>query len=381
MIIISEAWRIFRRNLDIKFNGLEIFSGSDEEICRKIIDSCYNHEKRYFQISPFKNSNYAEFYARDFGWCCESLINLGYKKEVLRTLDYAMRIYKKNTGITVAISPDDKPFNFPDVYSPDSVAYMFRSIRIAKNKELVRKYAEFLNNEAKRFREICIDDSGNINKEHFSGMRDYAIVIGSCYDMIMACMLDDEISKINKFMRREIIKNPFKKLNLKHNLMSNFWNGRYFYDYKDIVCGHNNIYPYFLSIVKDEKMIRSSLKAIKEAKLDDPLPLKYAPKNDRSRFTWQNIFVSSWEKDTSWTMLGIAYIDVLSKINSKEAGKHLEHYKRLIEKYGFVEVYDALKPYHSAFYVSETRMLWAAMYLDLKRIHLKTRVKRDNTKN
>ena len=367
MIIINEAWRMFRRNLNIKYKGLEKFSGTDDEICEKIIDSCYNHKKQFFQTSPDKKSNYAEFYARDFGWCCAPLINLGYKKEVLKTLDYAMKIYEKNKEITVAISPDDKPFNFPNVYSPDSVAYMFRSLRILKNKELIKKYATFLNDEVKRFRKICIDDSGNIKKKHFSGMRDYAILKGSCYDMIMACMLDDEINNINRFMRRKIIKNPFQEMNLKHNLINNFWNGGYFYDYKGIVCGHNNVYPYFLSIIKDEKMLRLSLKAIQEVKLDDLLPLKYAPKNDRSRFTWQNIFVSSWEKDTSWTMLGMAYIDILSKINSKEAKTHLAHYKTLIEKYGFVEVYDRLKPYRSAFYVSETRMLWACIYLDLKK--------------
>jgi hypothetical protein len=366
-MIISEAWRIFKRNIHIKFNGIEKFTGTDTEICNNIIKSCYNPEKKYFQVSPGKKSNYAEFYSRDFGWCSESLINLGYEKEVINTLDYAFSIYQKNHGITVAIDPNGKPFNFPNIYSPDSVAYMFRSLRIAKNKDLIIRYAKFLNDEAKRFKKICIDESGMIMKKHFSGMRDYAIIEGSCYDMIMACMLDDEINNLNNFMKREVIKNPFNGFDLKKNLIKRFWNGKYFEDYHNVVYGHTNIYPYFLDIIKDKKMIQSSLKAIHEAGLNNPIPLKYESKNDHSKFIWNEIFVSGWEKHTSWTMLGMAYIDVLSRIDKNKAGEHFKQYKALIEKNGFIEVYDGVTPYSSPFYTTETRMIWAVMYIDLKK--------------
>lgn len=364
-MIISEAWRIFKRRLRVSINGLEKFTGTDDEICRNIINECWNG--RYFQVSPGKESNYAVFYARDFGWCIESLINLGYKKKVIETLDYALSIYQKHKRITVAIDPEGKTFNFPDVYSPDSVAYIFRSLRIAKAKELINKFSAFLNSETQKFKGMCIDDSGNIIKKHFSGMRDYAIVRGSCYDMIMACMLDDEIKKINILMKSNIIKNPFEGFELKKRLVKSFWNGRFFADYEGVVYGHNNVYPYYLNIINEKKMLSSSLKAIHTARLDDPIPLKYEPENNHSEFIWNEIFVRGWEHHTSWTMLGMAYIDVLSCIDRKKAVLHLKKFKPLIEKNGFVEVYDVMKPYRSLFYVSETKMLWAAMYLDLKK--------------
>jgi hypothetical protein len=232
---------------------------------------------------------------------------------------------------------------------------------------LIETYQKLLNSEANKFKYLCIDYSGIIKKKQFSGMRDYAIVKGSCYDMIMACMLDDEINNINKIMKREIIKNPFKNMDLKSNLKKHFWNDKYFYDYKDAVYGHNNIYPYFLDVIRDDRMLKLSIKSIHEAQLDYPIPLKYESNNKHAKFIWHEIFVSGWEKHTSWTMLGMAYIDVLSRIDKKKAKLCIEQYKKLIEQYGFVEVYNGIKPYQSLFYASETRMLWASMYLDLKK--------------
>ena len=60
--VLSEAKNIFFRNLNVKLNGLKKYSGTDEEICRKIIDNCYNSKKEYFMAS---NGNYKIFYARD----------------------------------------------------------------------------------------------------------------------------------------------------------------------------------------------------------------------------------------------------------------------------------------------------------------------------
>lgn len=360
---MREGWRMFKRNIKVKFSGFEKVSGTDEEICKSIVDSCWTG--KYFSTCP-KNGHYG-FYSRDFGWCTKSLINLGYKKEVDKTLEYALSIFEKHNGIFVSINTSGEPFNFPNIYSPDSVAYIFRSLRINANKKLIEKHKDFLNYEAKRFKDKCIDDSGMIKKEHFSGMRDYAIVKGSCYDMIMACMLNDEINKINRLMKKDIIKNPFKGFDLKKNLVEHFWNRNGFYDYKDAVYGHNNVYPYFLEVITDKKMMESSLNTIQNAMLDSPIPLKYESNNKHTKFIWQEVFVKGWEKYTSWTMLGMAYIDVISKIDKKKAKEQLNKYKKLIEQYGFVEVYDGLKPYQSLFYASETRILWASMYLDLKK--------------
>ncbi len=379
--IIKEGMRMFKRRRNIS-KYLHPYTGTDEQICRKIINNCYNKQRKYFQVSANINNNatnYLVFYARDFGWCAESLINLGYKKEVLNTLNYALEIYSNRNnknGITVAINPQGKPFNFPDVYSPDSIAYFFRSLRIADAKDLILKYSDFLNREIERFEDIAIDkEKGIVSAKHFSGMRDYSIVKASCYDMIMACSLCNEIDKINKLIGKKILKNTLKKYNLKKNLIKYYWTGTHFKDApdKNVLSGHCNIYPFFLDVIEDKKIMKSCINELIKNNFDKPFPLKYehTDKNTsrKTKFLWHEFFVQDWEKDAIWAMLGMAYIDVVAKFDKKKAKEYLKLYREEIEHHGgFIEVYDAKgNPYQSWFYASENTMLWASMYLDMKK--------------
>ncbi|MFA5796500.1 MAG: hypothetical protein WC916_00495 [Candidatus Woesearchaeota archaeon] len=372
LALFSEGLRMFRRNLRVKCHGFERYSGSDEEICRKIIEDCWNKEKVYFQTSAGMNSNYPEFYARDFGMCVEPLIRLGYRTQCEDTVVYAMEQYALHQKITVMITPKGLPINFPDTYSPDSVAYFFRILRITQSKKLIVRNRAFLNAEIIKFEKNVINpQKGIVAKKHFSGMRDYVIVKESCYDMIMACILCDEIEKINRMMRTTTLHNPLKKYALKKNLITYYWNGSYFKNNPtdDTLTGHCNIFPYALGIINDKKMIKKSLRAITNADLDKPFPLRYERTQTTSKFIWQEIFVSGWERDTLWTFLAMPYIEVLSKVDKKRARQELKKYRGLIEEHrGFIEVYDAGgKPYRSLFFSTETRMLWACMYLDLKK--------------
>ena len=367
-ILAKEGLRIFKRNIKIKFSGFEKFSGTDEEICKQIIESCWNEEKGYFQVNPPKG-NYACFFSRDFGMCTESLINLGYSKKVIRTLEYALEKYAKNNGITVAINNNGNAFDFPNIYSPDSTAYFFRSLRLAKTKKLIMKYASFLNSEIKKFEDTVIDKkTGIVKKEHFSGMRDHVIVKESCYDMIMACVLDEEIEKINGLFKKEILSNTLKKYSLKNKLIKYYWKN-YFKNspIDNSVVGHCNVFPFWLGVITEQKKLKDSLLIIQKNKLDSPLPLKYESKTTQ-RFIWQEMFAPGWERETVWTFIGMPYIDLVSRIDKNKAKEFIKQYQTLIERNGFVEIYNNRKePYKSLFYSTETRMLWAAMYLDLKK--------------
>ncbi len=366
LAILREGKNIFFRHLNVKIHGLKQYSGNDEEICHAIINECYNSKKEHFMTS---NGNYKVFYARDFGWCIQSLINLDYKTQVNNTLEYAMKAYYTHNRITVAINNHDKPFNFPDIYSPDSVAYMYRSLRIAKSKKLILEYKEFLNSELKKFELKVLNSDGTLKDDSFSGMRDHVKVKRSCYDIIMACMLCDEVNKINKLFGKEIIINILEKYHLKEKLIGLYWNKTYFIDsISDNYCsGHANTYPYYLDIITDKTMLKASIKTIKQNKLDSPIPLKYGYSND-TKFIWVDMFSHDWEKHTSWAMLGMAYIEVISKVDRKEAKKYLSTYYQMIIKHKcFLEVYTEEKPYQSLFFTSDDSMLWASMYLDLKK--------------
>jgi hypothetical protein len=363
--IVSEGKNIFFRNLKVKIFGLKKYYGNDIKICQEIITECYNSKKDYFMAS---SGNYKVFYSRDFGWCIKSLINLGYINQVSNTLKYAIEKYHKYNNITVAISDNEIPFNFPKIYSPDSVAYFYRSLRIAKATNLITKYAGFLNNQLEIFELELLNNDGTLTDKHFSGMRDHIKTKQLCYDMIMACMLCDEVDKINKLVGKNIITNVLAKYDLKKKLIEKYWNGKYFIDSTvDNYCsGHANTYPYYLDIITDKNMLKSSIKSMQKNKLDNPIPLKYGYSNN-TKFIWQEIFAPDWEKNTSWVMLGMAYIDIVSKIDKKKAKKYLKKYSENIRKNKcFIEVYSNKKPYQSLFFTSDDSMLWASIYLDLK---------------
>ncbi|HYD03529.1 MAG TPA: hypothetical protein VEC16_04475 [Alphaproteobacteria bacterium] len=386
--ILREGINISIRNISVKIHGLKKYPGNDEEICRQIIDSCYNKKMAGKNSSGCFNAssgNYKVFYSRDFGWCVESLLNLGYEKQVKETLRYVLEKYEDNKEITVAINAGGKCFNFPDIYSPDSVAYLFRSLRIAKSKDLIMKYKEFLNSQIHVFEQEVLDlgnknNQGIIRDKNFSGMRDHNKNNRSCYDMIMACMLSDEVVKINKLMGKKILDEKLSKYDLKKKLVKYYWtktrNGAYFKDSltENYCSGHANVYPYFLDIITDKKMLESSVDSIIKNKLDKPIPLKYGYGNN-TKFLWYNIFAPDWEKNTSWAMLGLAYISVVSRLDRDMAKKYLKHYQdKIIEYKSFIELYDEGKPYKSLFFTSDESMLWASMYLDLKK---KLRIKKN----
>lgn len=357
---------MFKRSIRIKFSGFERIKGTDEEICRTIIQKCFNG--RYLQTSLY---SYTGVFARDFGMSIRSLLYLGYTEYVMTTIKFMMDRYSKNNAITVAIDKKGRPYNFPNKYSPDSVAYFFRSLRIAKVKDLIIKHKDFLNSEIKRFEELAIDkEKGIIKNLSFSGMRDHEIAKSSCYDMIMACMLCDEIEKINVLIGKEILLNPLKKYDLKRNLINYYWNGKYFTNSLTdrTITGHCNVFPYLLDVVKDKRMMRSSLNEIRKSKLDVPFPLKYGH-SDKTKFVWQEIFARGWEYETVWVFLGLPYIEITSKIDKKLAKRYLTQYKDNIEKDGaFIEVYNAdSSPYNYLFYCADTTMIWASMYLELKK--------------
>ena len=91
------------------------YSGKAEEICKKIINDCWN--KQYFQTST---TNFSQFWTRDFGFCTRSLIKLGYTKQVHQTIRYALNRFQENKKITTTITPKGEPYDFP-TFAVDSL--------------------------------------------------------------------------------------------------------------------------------------------------------------------------------------------------------------------------------------------------------------------
>jgi hypothetical protein len=353
---LKEGIRYFLNSTKRKIKRHKRFQGSAKEICEQIVADCWNG--KYFENSL---GNYKEFWTRDIGFSAENLIKLGYKEELTQTLKYALSRFKN--GIKTTITPNGKAFSFPNVYSPDSVALLFYSLRAAKAQGLIEEHREFLQKEVDKFFKTAVDRKTNlIKKERFSSMRDYSIRTSSCYDNCMTALMAKESKHLG--FEHECLDTDFSKIIKQH-----FWTETHFKDELNgkHIAGDANIFPFWTETFNDKKMLKQTIETIKNAKLDTPLPLKYIGSRAREKMHWANIFVPNWEQNYSWTNMAPIYISLVGEIDKKYANELKEKYRQTIERDGTLfELYnDEMKPFKSAFYLADEGMLWAANFAKL----------------
>lgn len=356
MTIILEGLRMFKRSLRVRASGFGTYGGDAKNICKKIIEDCWNGQ--YYQVS---NGHFIEFYTRDFGWCTPSLLKLGHRDRVIKTLEYALRQFK-DTGVKTSINPKGTPFDFPK-FAPDSLAYLLRSLRLAKAGELIKENKEFLENETEQyFKKVIEPETGLVKKEHFSSMKDHSIRQSSCYDNCMVSMLSDNLQALK-------LNNPFKQYNYKKIIKENFWNGKYFLDdlsRKDYVAADSNIFPFICEVFDDKKMLKKSIEAMQQDGLDKPFPLKYS-NSDEVTLSIHDMFAKGYEEKSIWTHMGPLYIQLVQKIDKRKAKVYLNQYKRLIEQHqNYLEVFNSKgKPFKRTLYITDEGMLWSSMILEM----------------
>jgi len=359
-IHLKEGIRYFKRARRVKKEGIKKYKGNAEQICRQIINDCWN--KEYFQTS---NGHFNEFWTRDFAWCAESLIKLGYKKEVEKTMQYALKIFKKYNKITTTISPDGKAFDFPD-YAVDSVPYFIRTLNIA-NKDLIKKNKFFLNEKINGYCNKIIDKkTGLVRKDrHFSSIKDYAKRTSSCYGNCMVAMLNNELKKI------KILDNPFKSYNYKRLIKDNFWKKTHFIDDLsgyDFVTGDANVFPFWTGVFNEKDMLKKTIKKIQEKGLDKPFPLRYYhEKIKEHKMLSIEFFAKGYERDTVWGHLGPLYIKIVKMVDKRLALDYIRQYRKIIEKNkNYLELFfPNERPYSTFWYYADESMLWASMFLDM----------------
>jgi len=357
---LSEALRIFKRSQAVKKHGIKKYKGNAEKICKQIVKDCWNG--RYFQVST---GHFCQFYMRDFGFCVDSLLKLGYKKEVKKTLEYALSIYSKQ-GLKTTITPNGKAVDI-FVYSPDTLTFLIRSLRAAEAHDLISKYKDFLIKEIDMFYRLVIDkESGLVRTDrYFGGIKDEAKRRSSCYDNCMVAMLNDELNRLKFY-------NPFKKYNFKEILTNMFWNGSYFIEdlrgNKKVVTGDSNIFPFWTGVLADKNMLKKAIEQIQLNKLDEPFPLKYtSTKHSQQKMIFVEKFVPRYERDTCWMHMGPLYVHLVKQVDKKKADEYKKRYNQMIEQHrNFLELFnpDGII-FKSKFYHADEGMLWVANYLTL----------------
>lgn len=355
--------RMFRRARHVERHGFRKYQGTPQDICRAIIDEAYDERQGYFRVS---SGHFCEFFTRDFAFCCESLVDLGYEKEVRSTLEYALRKFKAQGRVMTLINPEGIAYDYPR-YGPDSLALLLYSITHTGNTRLAKEHHAFLQGEVDFFVKEIIDPRTRLPYRHkrFTCMRDHAKREASCYDAVMVAVVARECRKLK-------LKFPYSEEQLRKLIIRTYWNGTYFFDdlkKQPIVIGDSNVFPFWTGIITDKTMLENATTSIQAAGLDDPFPLRYVSPLDkgeeRVRLHFLNWFAQDYETDSLWIHMGLAYIRVLAAQDPKRARKHLEAYRRnILAHRNFLEVYDTDGgPFHTSFYWTDESMLWCANWL------------------
>jgi hypothetical protein len=348
---------MIQNKIRLKAKGFHKYSGKARGICEQIVDDCWNGI--FFQTST---TNFPQFWTRDFGLCADSLLKLGHRDKVEKTILYALDTFSKYGKVTTTITPSGKPYNFPR-FAVDSLPWLLRSIALLNKKSTTDQFRDFLEQQVNLFIEGVVTSGGLVKSNHFSSIKDFSIRRSSCYDNCMLAILSESLDKLK-------LTNPLRGYNYTKLIKGNFWNGKYFYDdlnKKDYVASDANLFPFYFRIINDKKMLRNAVEQIQVNGLDTPLPLKYTTKNAKVKFIWQEFFMKHYELNSIWTHIGPLYISLVKQVDKGAAVKYVSRYTKFIENYkNYPEVLTADgKPFIAQFYHSDEGMLWAANYLTL----------------
>jgi len=357
LIIAQEGARMFQRRIRVAMLGTKKYGGNAENICESILKDCWNGT--YLQVSA---GHFPGFYARDFGWVVSSLLELGEKEKVEKTLAWALACYEKKGKIMIAINKQGKPFDFP-TYGIDALNYMLYSLRFAKQKELTREHEELLEREIQQCYDLTYDESTGLVKKGvpLSSLKDHALRTSSCYDNVMLACIQNNAKLLG-------LKSPFKK-DIKKAIKNNFWNGYYFLD--DLsgnthVAGDANLFPFWTHLFTEKAMMKKAFATLEEEGLTKPFPIKYT-KSKSQKMIFLDIFALGYQTDAIWMHIAPLYIEMLAKIDKEKAVQHLLGIKGVIERdKNYIEVYTSTgKPFSSPFYYADEGMSWCANYLVL----------------
>ena len=369
---IQEAFRMLRRSN----TPYKVYSGTPNQICEQIIKNCWNGV--YFQVST---GHFTAFYCRDFGMCAESLMNLGYKREVRATLKWALDIFSHNNKITTTITKRAQPIDCFE-FGADSLPFFLHALKVSDDKQLIEKYRPFLEKQAIIYIDTVFDKRTNLVKEKgaFSSIKDHYVRKSSCYDNCMVGWLLKTMDELGYDAPINVTARDMRK-----QIFTRFWNGKdqYFKDdlYSDVASSDAQFFPFYTKLFdakkskSDKKLWQLAHKQIITQQLAYPFPIKYTKVRDKKKeLKIPSLLAPNYEGTTLWIHLGLCYLEVLATVDKKETARHISTYTRLIEKNkNFLELFNEDgTPYKSKLYQADESMLWASMYLNLKnQLHIK----------
>jgi hypothetical protein len=346
------------------------FSGDAEDICRAIVQACYDPKRGYFCTST---ETYREMWARDFGRSVPALIQCGFSAEVASTYRFALRAYRQADRFALAVLPDGTLYDFPfGTFSPDGFAFFLYGLCALKDYPLIEDNREFLERCIGRFVHEVIDpETGRVrSNRHFSEARDYVKRSSSCYSNTICFLLQQSLERLG-------LSNPLSSFDYPAILMEHFYDpeSRSFRDDLQQTSGPSAdacILPFWVGMngfSGFDANFDETLAYLDRTGLSHPLPARYGNGDGVVSGIWLER-LNPWQRDAVWTCLGLHLLEALSLYNPSRFRRECDRYIELVESHSsFPEVLDPqrLRLYRSCVYTAENTMIWAANLLALIR--------------
>ena len=355
---VNVAVRSFFRRLF----GWRRHRGDATEICRRVIDSCWTGE--FFAGSA---GHFKQFWTRDLSMCTPALCRLGRRDQVIASLAWGLERFEKAGRITTTIFNRRYPRDVY-AYASDSLPMLLFALRAADAGHLIDRHRELLARETTRYFETVFDPELGMARAtgYFSGPRDCMTGRSTVFANTMIALL------IKLLDGDRQLPNPLAGHDLPALMLRHHWNGEYFRDSldRDLPSGDANVWPFFFDVFDDPQMKRSAFAMLEARGFTRPVPMRYFERRmPEAELPVPRFFTPNYQGDPSWTQLGPAYLQVLSKVDRPQMEEHRAAMAKLITRDGnYLELYTTdARPYRgrAPFYYADQGMIWAAMFLDL----------------
>lgn len=350
-----QLWHLFNYRY---FRQHAKFQGDSREICKQIVDRCWNGT---FYSTSLGNFDY--FWVRDFAAVAKSLRQLGHVDRVRATISWAMVQYMEEGAVTLCITPNGKLFDAPK-RAVDALPSLLHCIWSAKY-ELNVAETEFLQKQLDLFVVDYLDQETGLVRSGIDAaeLRDGVVYDRSAYALAM-------IERMAWACEHMTLTFPYSHRVYQKELVDHYWNGRYFNaDYTNTAFSADcALVPFIMRSVEDKEKLNATLDYIRDKKIAYPYAMRYTdtPRKFRYRW-WARTVMRNYAGDTIWTWHGAYYLRLLWGQNRPEAAENEAAFVKMIERYHtFPEL---LNPdgslYNSLVYKSSEGMIWAAIYLTL----------------
>lgn len=360
-IILGTLRAEYRQLANRYFGKHGRYDGDAISVCEQSLEKLWSGE--FYRTSL---GHFDFFWTRDFGTACQSLVHLGYTEQVHRTLQFALRHFRRAGAVTLCIDKHGNCFDAPNK-SIDTLPWLLHSL-VVSDYPLNKSDVKFLNRALRKYRDTYLDTHGYLRSMKVYEMRDAVIYDRSAYAVSL-------VARLAECARLLGLQHSYSIDLYRDQLIGHYWNGKYFNaDYRnDAFSAECALLPFWLGIIDDREMAEATFAFIAEKKLSDPYPLIYTPTPERFNYHWwmSAPWMPNYHGNIIWSWHGEFYLHLLRRYKHPRYAEEYQKFCDMITLHGnFPELLNTDGSWYNApVYRGDPGMIWVALFLELPAPH------------